>query len=62
MAPLLDRVFARRSWIVGGLLLLALTACRVPKLPVIEDKSIGMIYDTAMEEKLRSGKAHALEV
>lgn len=28
----------------------------------MEDKSIGVIYDTAMEEKLRNGKAHPLEV
>ena len=34
--------------------------CRVPDPPVIKDKSIGLIYDTAMEEEIRSGKAPAI--
>lgn len=34
--------------------------CRVPESPILKDKSQGIIYDTAMEAELRSGKAHAL--
>lgn len=35
-------------------------SCRVPDPPVLKNKSTGVIYDTAMEEELRSGQAHAL--
>jgi esterase/lipase superfamily enzyme len=34
--------------------------CRSPKLPILEQKNLGVIYDTAMEEEIRSGKAHQL--
>lgn len=34
------------------------TSCRVPDAPILKDKSRGIIYDTAMEAELRSGKAH----
>ncbi len=34
--------------------------CRVPESPILKDKSQGIIYDTAMEAELRSGKAHSL--
>jgi esterase/lipase superfamily enzyme len=32
-------------------------ACRVPDPPVLKDKSRGLVYDTAMEQKIRSGDA-----
>jgi esterase/lipase superfamily enzyme len=34
--------------------------CRIPEVPVFKDKSQGIIYDTAMEADLRSGKSPAL--
>ena len=34
--------------------------CRSPKLPILEQQNLGVIYDTAMEEEIRSGKAHQL--
>lgn len=34
--------------------------CRAPVAPVVADKSIGVVYDTAMENELRSGTAPAL--
>lgn len=37
-----------------------ISACRVPEVPVLHDKSQGIIYDTAMEADLRSGKSPAL--
>ena len=40
--------------------LILTSGCRVPEVPVFKDKSQGIIYDTAMEAKLRSGKAPAL--
>lgn len=48
--------------LAGTLLAFAVVGvgCRTPKLPIIEQKSIGVIYDTAMEEEIRSGKAHSL--
>lgn len=60
----------RTSWIMshprlwlgtGALTVLVLSlGCRVPEVPVFEDKSQGILYDTAMEAKLRSGLAPAL--
>ncbi len=35
----------------------ACPACRVPDPPVLKDKSRGLVYDTAMEQKIRSGDA-----
>lgn len=50
-----------------GLIALAITGlfavvsgCRAPVAPVVADKSMGIVYDTAMEEQLRSGTAPAL--
>ena len=40
--------------------LLFLPACRVPDPPVIKNKSVGLVYDTAMESQIRSGKAPAI--
>lgn len=34
--------------------------CRIPEVPVFHDKSQGILYDTAMEADLRSGKSPAL--
>lgn len=34
--------------------------CRAPVVPVVADKSVGVVYDTAMEDQLRSGTAPAL--
>lgn len=49
---------------VSAAILVALVAiglgCRSPKLPILEQKNLGVIYDTAMEEEIRSGKAHQL--
>ena len=39
---------------------LVMWSCRVPDPPVLKDKSAGVIYDTAMEDEIRSGKAHQL--
>jgi esterase/lipase superfamily enzyme len=41
-------------------ILFSFAACRVPDPPVLKDKSRGIIYDTAMEPEIRSGKTHAL--
>jgi esterase/lipase superfamily enzyme len=35
----------------------ACPACRVPDPPVLKDKSRGLVYDTAMEQKIRNGDA-----
>lgn len=37
-----------------------LLSCRVPDPPVFKDKSRGLIYDTALEPEIRSGKAPAI--
>lgn len=42
------------------IVLVVLYGCRVPDPPVFKDKSIGLIYDTSMEDELRSGKAPAI--
>ncbi len=45
---------------IAMILAAASFSCRTPDLPVIKDKSRGIIYDTAMEAELRSGHAPAL--
>jgi len=37
-----------------------LAGCRVPDPPVIPDKSVGIIYDTAMEQEIRDGTMPAI--
>lgn len=37
-----------------------LLSCRVPDPPVFRDKSRGIVYDTALESEIRSGKAPAI--
>ncbi len=54
-SPLLLRILARTIVIV-----IAGLGCRVPEPPVFKDHRQGIIYDTAMEAELRSGKAHTL--
>ena len=55
--------FLPRRWtalfcaLVGTLIM---WSCRVPDPPVLKNKSMGVVYDTAMEDEIRSGKAHAL--
>ena len=56
--PLPSRRWAAMLCVLVGTLVM--WSCRVPDSPVLKDKSIGVIYDTAMEEEIRSGKAHAL--
>ncbi len=40
--------------------LLFLPACRVPDPPILKKRNVGLVYDTAMEPQIRSGKAPAL--
>ena len=59
---------ARQAWGTSIRLILLLSilapllpACRVPDPPVIKDKRVGIVYDTAMEEEVRSGKSALLQ-
>lgn len=56
------RLSALGAGIVSTALALTLpfVSCRTPDTPIIKDQSRGIIYDTAMEKSLRSGKAPAL--
>jgi esterase/lipase superfamily enzyme len=36
------------------------SGCRAPVAPVVADKSLGIVYDTAMEDQIRSGTAPSL--
>lgn len=42
-----------------GILVFSL-GCRSPKAPILERQNLGVVYDTAMEDEIRSGKAPQL--
>lgn len=41
----------------GLVAIVIICSCRTPDPPVFKDKSQGLVYDTALEEEIRSGKA-----
>ncbi len=54
------RFAGTRTTLMTSLLLMLTSSCRVPDPPVLKDKSLGITYDTALEDDIRSGKAHQL--
>ncbi len=50
----------RTPWAALLCLTIVLVSCRVPDPPVLKDKSRGLVYDTAMESEIKSGKAPKL--
>ncbi|HET6422823.1 MAG TPA: hypothetical protein VFG20_04015, partial [Planctomycetaceae bacterium] len=56
---MMSRPLNRILWGAFAGMLLA-WGCRIPEVPVFHDRSQGILYDTAMEADLRSGKSPAL--